>query len=71
MKKVSIVKSSEVKIKSFKFSDFIQSEETSATIEKITKKELKKIADGLGLKYDDKQLQFTKKVCTAYMEKNR
>ena len=69
MKKVSVAKSSEVKVKAFKLSDFIQPKETSATIEKITKKELKKIADGLGLNYDDMQIQFTKKMLIAYMEK--
>ncbi len=71
MKKVSVVKSSEVKVKVFKLSDFTQSKETSATIEKITKKELKQIADSLGLNYDDMQIQFTKKILTAYMEKIR
>jgi len=36
---------------------------------KITKKALKHLADDLGLSYDDKQISFTKKLMTAYLER--
>lgn len=34
---------------------------------KITKKELKNLADELGLVYDDSQIVFTKKLLNAYL----
>ena len=47
MKKVNVVKSTEVEVKPFMLDDFIQVKQKHVNIEKITKKTLKKIADEL------------------------
>ncbi len=68
MKKVSVVKNTEVEVKPFMLDDFIQVKQKHVSIEKITKKTLKKIADELELDYNDKEIVFTKKLITAYLK---
>ena len=63
-----IVKKSEVEVKPFILDDFTQDKETDGTIKKVTKKELRTLADDLGLKYEDSQIVFTKKMMTAYLK---
>ena len=63
-----MVKSTEVEVKSFILDDFIQVKQKHVSIEKITKKTLKKIADELELDYNDKEIVFTKKLITAYLK---
>lgn len=62
------VKASEVEVKPFVLDDFTQDKETDGTIKKVTKKELRDLADDLGLKYEDSQIVFTKKIMTAYLK---
>jgi len=69
LKKVTVVKSSEVKIEKFNLDDFIQDKESRATIMTITKKELRKLADSLGLEYAEKDIAFSKKLLNAYLAK--
>jgi len=69
LKKLKIVKSTKVKIKPFILSDFTQSKAMHGSIKKITKKTVKKWADELGLTYDEKQIAFTKKIMTEYLER--
>ena len=69
MKKVLLVKDIEVEEKPFILDDFIQSTPSIESTNKVTKKELKQLADALGLTYDDKQIGFTKKIITAYLER--
>lgn len=69
MKKVTVVKSSEVKTETFNLDDFIQDKESRATIMTITKKELRKLADSLGLDYTQKEIAFSKKLLNAYLAK--
>jgi len=64
-----VVKSSEVKIENFNLDDFIQDKESRATIMTITKKELRKLADSLGLEYVEKDIAFSKKLLNAYLAK--
>ena len=74
MKKVEIVKGNTVKVKPFIFSDFIQDEVSDVTIEnikKVTKKELKNLAEHLGLSYDDTHIVFAKKLLNAYLTGKR
>ena len=68
MKKVNVVKSTEVEVKPFILDDFIQVKQKHVSIEKITKKTLKKIADELELDYNDREIVFTKKLITAYLK---
>ena len=67
MKKVEIVQSNEVEVKPFILDDFIQDKEQRSMMDKVTKKELRKLADDLGLAYDDAQIVFTKKLLNAYL----
>ena len=67
MKKVEIVKADEVEVKPFILDDFPQHKVQHSMMDKVTKKELKKLADNLGLAYDDAQIVFTKKLLNAYI----
>ena len=64
-----IVKASEVEVKTFVLDDFTQDKETHGSMKKVTKKELRTLADNLGLKYEDSAIVFTKKMMTAYLKK--
>ncbi len=68
MKKVEVVKSSEVEIKPFILNNFIQNKEMHGSMKKVSKKELKQIADVLGLSYDDTQIIFSKKLLNEYLK---
>ncbi len=67
MKKLEVVKADEVEVKPFILDDFIQHRVQHSMMNKITKKELKHLADELGLVYDDTQIVFTKKLLNAYL----
>lgn len=77
MKKVKIVKAKDVGLKPFVPADFIQDKETESTMKKtgtasnkkVSKKQLKSLANALDLAYDEKQISFTKKILTAYLER--
>lgn len=62
-----MVKADEVEVKPFILDDFIQHKVQQNTMNKVTKKELKNLADDLGLVYDDAQIVFTKKLLSAYL----
>ena len=63
------MRNSEVKRKPFVLDDFIQDKEIVGSMDKVTKRALKQLADELGLTYDEKQIVFTKKMITAYLER--
>ena len=67
MKKVGVVKADEVEVTPFILDDFIQPKVQHSMMNKVTKKELKHLADDLGLVYDDAQIIFTKKLLSAYL----
>ncbi len=67
MKKVKIVKANEVEVKPFILDGFTQHKVEHSMIKKVTKKELKNLADDLGLTYDDAQIVFTKKLLSVYL----
>jgi len=69
LKKIVVVKSSEVEIKPFIVSDFTQSKEKTGRSEKVSKKELKRLAKEIGLDHNDEQIQFTKKLIENYLAK--
>jgi len=69
LKKVEVVKAKEVEIKPFVVSDFTQSKEKTDRIEKVSKKELKRLAKEIGLDHNDEQIQFTKKLIELYLAK--
>jgi hypothetical protein len=67
LKKVEVVKANEVEVKPFLLDDFTQDEVKQSMIKKVTKKELKNLADDLGLAYDDAKIVFAKKLLSAYL----
>jgi hypothetical protein len=67
LKKAEVVRADEVEVKPFILDDFIQHKVQHSMMNKITKKELKHLADDLGLVYDDSQIVFTKKLLNAYL----
>jgi len=67
LKKIQIVKADEVEVKPLVLDDFIQDEVKQSMMQKVTKKELKHMADELGLVYDNAQIIFAKKLISAYV----
>ena len=67
MKKIEVVKANEVLVKPFILDDLIQEDLRDDVTKKVTKKELKHLADDLGLAYDDAQIVFAKKLLNAYV----
>jgi hypothetical protein len=67
LKKIQIVKASDVLIKPLVLDDMIQDEVKQGMMKKVTKKELKNMAEELGLDYDDAQIIFAKKLVSAYV----
>ena len=64
-----MVESSEVEIKPFIVSDFTQIKEKTDRNEKVSKKELKRLAKEIGLDHNDEQIQFSKKLIENYLAK--
>lgn len=62
-----MVKASEVEVKPFVLDDFTQDKATHGSIKKVSKKELRILANDLGLKYEDSDIVFAKKMITAYL----
>jgi len=67
LKRVSVVKANEVEVRPFLPEDFTQDKEIHSSMKKVTKKELKNLAESLGMKYTDEEIGFAKKLITAYM----
>lgn len=66
-----MLKGGEVEVKPFRLKDFMPGETDSVLPGKVTKRELKILADTLGLVYNEEQIHFTKKLINAYMRKDR
>jgi len=66
LKRVTVVKADEVEVKPFLLKDFTHDKEIQRSMKKVTKKELKNLAESLGMKYTDEQIGFAKKLITAY-----
>jgi hypothetical protein len=69
LRKAVLVKGTQVEGKPFILDDFIQSNKGVEKRKRVTKKFLKDMANELGLEYDEKQIVFTKKIITAYLER--
>ncbi len=69
MKKAKIVTSDEVKVQPFVLSDFIKDKAPRDTMAKVSKQELKSLAQTLGLTYDESQIVFAKKLLSAYLQR--
>ncbi len=71
MKKIEVVSVNEIEVKPFVLNDFTQNEVSLVTEKKMTKKELKELAESLGLVYDDTHIVFAKKLFNAYLTGKR
>ena len=71
MKKIEVVSVNEIEVKPFVLNDFTQNEASLATVKKMTKKELKELAESLDLVYDDTHIVFAKKLFNAYLTGKR
>lgn len=71
MKKIKVVSVNEIEVKPFVLNDFTQNEVLLAAEKKMTKKELKKLAESLDLVYDDAYIIFAKKLFNAYLRGKR
>ena len=71
MRKVTVVKSSEVEIKPFIVDDFISLKESPIPMKQVSKNELKALSVELGLSTDKSHLLFAKKILNAYIKRNR
>ena len=69
MKRVEVVKESEVEVTPFVLQDFTANDTEITVLEPVSKKELKSLAKELGLAYDDEHIAFTKKLINAYIKK--
>jgi len=69
LKRVEVVKASEVEVTSFVLQDFTANDIETIVSEPVNKKELKSLAKELGLAYDDEHIAFTKKLINAYIKK--
>jgi len=67
LKKVAVLKAGEVEVKPFILDDFISHKSAYSSMNKVTKKELRNLAEDLGLAYDDAQIVFAKKLLNAYL----
>lgn len=61
-----MVKMDEVEVKPFFPEDFTRAKEIQSSMKKVTKRELRNLADSLGIKYTDEEIGFAKKLITAY-----
>jgi len=67
VKKIEVVNANEVEVKPFVLDDFIQKDLKQGMAKKVTKKELRYLADNLDLVYDDTQIVFAKKLLNEYL----
>ena len=69
MKKVSVVRAEEATVKPFDLKAFVMPPIQKESLNPVTKKEVKEMAEALGLSYDHAQIVFTRKVMNAYIKK--
>lgn len=66
MKRVTVVTRDEVEVRPFYPEEFSQENKIDIGMKKVSKKELKQLAQSLGMKYTDEEIGFAKKLITAY-----
>ena len=64
-----VVQEEEVEVKPIDLNLFTLQHTERRKQRKVSRKELKEIAESLGLSYDDARIDFAKKLMNAYMEK--
>lgn len=69
MRKVEVVKPSEVEVTPFVLQDFTTHDTEAVVSEPVSKKELKVLAKELGVAYNDESIGLARKLINAYMKK--
>jgi len=69
LKKVEVVKAHEVEVKPLDLRQFTRECTRRETLKTVTKKEIREMAETLGLLYDETQVTFAKKLMNAYINK--
>jgi len=69
LSKITVKKADEVEVKPFALEDFLQVKERQDRIKQVTKKELKNIAESLGMTYTEEEISFAKKLIMAYNQR--
>jgi len=64
-----VVRAEEVEVKPIDLHLFTVQSVEQKMCKRVSKKELKEIAEHMGLSYNDSQISFAKKLMNAYMEK--
>lgn len=64
-----MVRADEVEVKPLELHLFTVHSAEKRVFKSVSKKELKEMAESLGLSYDDAQISFAKKLMNAYIEK--
>lgn len=64
-----MVRSKEVEVKPLDPGAFTEEHTLPGAVRTLSKKEIREIAEGLGLSYDDTQIAFAKKLLNAYIKK--
>ena len=64
-----MVKADEVEVNTFVLENFIVSKPILPSMEPVSKKYVKKLADELGMPYDESHIAFAKKMINAYIKK--
>ena len=69
MRRVEVVKAHEVEVKPLDPRAFTMEFSQRKTLKTVTKKEIREMADTLGISYDETQITFAKKLMNAYIKK--
>ena len=69
MKRVEVVRAKEVEVKPLDLRRYTLEHIKSKTLKSVAKKELKEMAEAMGLAYDDDKISFAKKLMNAYIKK--
>ena len=70
MKKIKVVKSSDIETEPFVLDVLALQNQTQNRLRSVSKKELKSLAKKLKLKYDDENIKFASKLINAYIKKS-
>ena len=65
---MTVVRAEEVEVKPLDLQLFTVKNREKKVFTSVSKKELKEIAENLGLSYNDEKISFAKKIINAYIE---
>jgi hypothetical protein len=69
MKRAQILKAGSIKVRPLTTEDFMMPDVKPARMEKVTKKQIREMAEEMGLAYDEEKILFARKILTHWMKK--